>query len=126
MKMIDLNNDELVELDTDEYGFVKKQNDLIQIKIWKFISDSMELIGTITFHYGFDDHIFKGIVNKKNSLRLLDTWFNTGISDFIVMKIRNNWFIDFQGTKKMYNPRQLSNIYKFKKNYYKYKRLKMT
>jgi len=124
--MYDFENDELIELDTDDSGFVTTQDDLIQIKIWKFISNSIELIGTITFHYNYDDHIFKGIVNRKNSKSILDTWYNTGISDYIVEKINNDWFVDFLGTKYVFRPELLSNYHKFKKDYPEYQQLKFT
>ena len=123
--MIDIENDELLELDTEDNGFVTTQDDLIQIKIWKFISSSLELIGTITFHNNFDDHIFKGIVNRKNSRMILDTWYNTGISDFIVEKIGNVWNVDFLGIKYVFNPEQLSNYYKFKKEFPEYRQIKL-
>jgi hypothetical protein len=125
INMFDFDNDELIELDTDDNGFVTTQDDLVQIKIWKFISDSLELIGTITFHYHFDDHIFKGIVNKKNSSMILDTWYKTGISDFIVEKINDDWYVDFLGIKYVFNPDLLSDYYQFKKDYPEYRQLKL-
>jgi hypothetical protein len=123
--MIYLEDDELIELDTDDYGFVTVQDDLIQIKIWKFIYDNLELIGTVTFHYHFEDYIFKGIVNRKNSSMILDTWFNTGISDYIVEKIGNDCFVDFLKIKYVFNPEQLSNYNQFKKDHPEYRQLKL-
>ena len=123
--MKDIEIDDLIELDTDDYGFVTIQDDLIQIKIWKIIHDSIKLIGTITFHYNFDDYIFKGIVNKRNSEMIIDTWFNTGISDYIVEKSGNDWYVDFLGTKYVFNSEQLSNYYQFKKDYPEYRQLKL-
>ena len=124
--MEDIEFYELIELDTDDYGFVTVQDDLIQIKIWKIISDSIQLIGTITFHHNFDDYIFKGIVNKNNSQSILDTWYNTGISDYIVEKIGNDWYVDFLNTKYVFNPKQLSDYYQFKKDFPEYRQLKLT
>jgi len=124
--MYDFENDELLEYDTDESGFVTIQDDLIQIKIWKFIYGNIELIGTITFHNNYDDHFFKGIVNRKNSKSILDVWYNTGISDYIVEKINNEWFVDFLGIKYVFCPELLSDYYKFKKDYPEYQQLKLT
>ena len=115
----------LIELDTDELGFVTTQDDLIQIKIWKFINDNLDLIGTITFHHKLDDHIYKGIVNRKNSRMILDTWYNTGISDFIVEKVGNDLFVDFLKIKYVFCPNVLSNYYEFKKDYPEYRQLKL-
>jgi hypothetical protein len=123
--MTDFEDDELIELDTDSYGFVTTQDDLVQIKIWKFVSSSLELVGTITFHHHFDDHIFKGIVNRKNSSMILDTWFNTGISEYLVEKINNDWFVDFLGTKYVFCQEQLSDYKQKKKDYPEYQQLKL-
>ena len=123
--MKEIITDDLLELDTDDNGFVSTQDDLIQIKIWKFISDNLELIGTITFHNNFEDHLFKGIVNRKNGQMILDVWYNTGISDFIVEKIGNEWNIDFLSIKYVFNPEQLSNYYQFKKDYPEYRQIKL-
>jgi hypothetical protein len=123
--MKEIITDELLELDTDDNGFVTTQDDLIQIKIWKFISENLELIGMITFHNNFEDHLFKGIVNRKNSQMILDVWYNTGISDFIVVKIGNEWYVDFLSIKYVFNPEQLSNYYQFKKDYLEYRQIKL-
>ena len=116
---------ELIELDTDEFGFVTTHDDLIQIKLWKFKSDSLVLIGTVTFHHHFEDYIFKGIVNRNNCRMIVDTWFNTGISDFIIEKINNEYFVDFLGIKYVFCPKQLSDYYQFKKDYPEYRQLKL-
>jgi hypothetical protein len=116
---------ELIELDTDELGFVTTQDDLIQIKFWKIHCDSLKLIGTITFRHHSYDFIFKGVVNRRNSTMILDTWFNTGISDFIIEKIGDKWFVDFLAIKYVLNPKILSNYYQFKKDYPEYKQLEL-
>ena len=117
--------DELIELDTDELGFVSTQDDLVQIKIWMFTKDSLELVGTITFHCNFEDYIFKGIVNRKNSRMVLDTWYNTGISDYILERVGDDLFVDFLSIKYVFEPKLLSDYYRFKRDYPEYRQLKL-
>jgi hypothetical protein len=85
----------IIELETNEFGRVITQNDLIQIKIWKHINEVSKLVGTITFRcleYKFN---FKGIVNKKNSKMILDMWFYTGMSNYLVQKVGKERLLKF-------------------------------
>lgn len=116
---------ELVELDTDELGFASTQDDLVQVKIWMFTNDTLELVGTITFHYNFEDYVFKGIVSRKNGRMVLDVWYNTGISDYMLEKIGDDLFVDFLSTKYVFSPEILSDYYRFKRDYPEYGQLKL-
>ena len=108
-------NKNIHELYTDRHGFVNTQNNLIQIKIWKFYKNSIKLIGTITFHYNYEDYIFNGIVNEKNYQTFIDIWSKYCLSDYIVKRKHYEWTIDFLGTHKLFRPYLFLNYRQFRK-----------
>jgi hypothetical protein len=119
------NIDDIIELETNEYGQVITNKDLIQIKFWRLKNKVTQLVGTITFHHHESDYTFSGIVNRRNAGMIVNTWFNTGISDYVVEKINNVYFVDIFWFKYYFYKGQIQYLMEFKSEYPEYKQLKL-
>jgi hypothetical protein len=79
-------DEELNELETDNFGRVITDKDLIQIQIRGNIKNDIVCIGTITFHENKNDYIRVSITGSNLEQKLIDIWEHTGISKFILKK----------------------------------------
>ena len=112
----------LTDLLTDEYGIVYNRDNLIQIKIWRFKKNSIQLIGTIIFHKNYDDYIFQGIINRNNYKIFTDIWLRFCISDFIVEQT-TKWSINFNGSYNVFRPVILTSYNQFIREYPEYRKV---
>jgi hypothetical protein len=113
-------DDELNELETDNLGRVITQEDLIQIQIRGNTNDIINVVGTITFHRVLNDFSFKGILNRDNSKKFLDIWFNTGISKFVLKELDDKemfYYIDLFYYLNSDCQEQVKSFYEFLEQY---------
>jgi hypothetical protein len=85
---------DVLEFDTDECGHVTTRDDLIQIKLWNNFGEIKILMGTINFYFRNHDFSYSGILNKKNSDDLFNTWNYTDVSNFILRKYDTDFYCD--------------------------------
>jgi hypothetical protein len=113
--------EDIFELETDNFGQVITQEDLIQIKIRKTINDVRKTIGTLTFHHNQYDFSYKGILNKDNSGMFFDIWINTGISRFNLISMKNRLFYRIDYLYYLYDfTKQVNYYHQFIKDYPEY------
>ena len=81
------------EFETDRYGYIKSETGRVQIKVRQYWNDRTKIVGIMTFYINHYDYEYKGILKKGNSRMLLDIWFNTGIADFALNKLGDDWYL---------------------------------
>jgi hypothetical protein len=99
---INYSNTSIFELETDLSGQVKDTHNLIQIKLWERKDQGLILKGTMTFHFYEDPFTYSGILNKRNSEMFLRLWIEIGITEYVVEKIDNEYFVDVLWAKYMF------------------------
>jgi hypothetical protein len=113
--------EDIFELETDNFGQVITQEDLIQIKIRKTINDIRETIGTLTFRHNQYDFSYNGILNKNNSEIFFGIWVNTGISRFNLISMKNRLFYRVDYLYYLYDfTEQVDYYHQFIKDYQEY------
>jgi hypothetical protein len=122
---VNYSNTSIFEVKTDLSGQVQDTQNLIQIKLWERKDQGLILKGTMTFNIYLEDHCtYSGILNKQNSGMLFDLWFNTGISEYVVEEIDNEYFVDVLWTKYMFTDYRISYL-RFLNDNKEYRNLKL-
>jgi hypothetical protein len=112
---------ENIELETDRSGRVHTQDDYFQIKVWLYKNEISNLVGTITFHLNMNDIEYNGVFNKSNSRKILDIWFFTGISNYILECNGKEWILKYNFRSYFGHPEYGIRIKDFLMEYPEYK-----
>jgi hypothetical protein len=92
----------ILELQTDLSGQILENIQVVQIKLWGIKDQGLILKGTMTFHFYEENCTYSGILNNRNSSMLFNIWMNTGISEYVVEEIDNEYFVDVLWIKYMF------------------------
>jgi hypothetical protein len=117
-------NGKLLELETDLSGMVQENKNVVQIKLWEIKDQGLILKGTMTFHFYELNYMYSGILNNSNSEMLSNLWWETGITEFAVEEIDNEYFVDVFWIKYMFTDYRTEYL-KFVKDNPEYRQLKL-
>jgi hypothetical protein len=117
-------NGKLLELETDLSGMVQENKNVVQIKLWEIKDQGLILKGTMTFHFYELNYMYSGILNNSNSEMLSNLWWETGITEFVVEEIDNEYFVDVFWIKYMFTDYRTEYL-KFAKDNPEYRNLKL-
>jgi hypothetical protein len=122
---VNYSNSSIFELETDLSGYVQIQENtpLLQIKIWGIKDQGLILKGTMT-SMSEGNRTYSGILNRCNSGIFDVLWTITGISEYVVEEIDNEYLVDVLWIKYMFSDERLEYL-RLVKDYPEYRNLKL-